>query len=344
MRPSLRHILLTLGFLALAAGMGLVWMSPIPDSQDIKNPVRDKPSSGGRVLDLTRGDPQPADLVFDVSTPPVPSELPNSLQGTHVPGGWQQMDSEGNLVATAELRTLFEYFLSALGEESLEQLVARIQQNLASLPHPARDQARQTLASYLEYKLAVSRLEDSYGGSDYTLTFDEMELRMDEVQQLRRSYLDSATAEAFFRADEAIDEFQLQRMAISQDDELTPDEKTRRIEKAEQGLPEPMRQARQQSRRFEAYQQAQGELADDPAALHQYREAMFGIEAAEKLARVDDEQQDWQRRWSAYRIEADRVEKAGLAAPELEAEIGRLRERYFEGPEQGRAEALDSLQ
>lgn len=343
MRPSLRHTLLSLGLLALAAAMGLVWMSPMSGGQDIKKPARDKPSSGGRVLDLTGLAPEPADLILGASTLPVPSELPNSLQGTNVPGGWQQVDNEGNLVSTAALRAVFEYFLSALGEESLEQLVARIQQSLASLPHPAQDQARQTLASYLEYKLAVSQLEDSYGGSDYTLTLDELALRMDDVQQLRRHHLDSATADAFFRADEAIDEFQLQRMAISQNDELTPDEKASRIDKAEQGLPEPMRQARQQSRRFEAYQQAQGGLADDPAALHRYREKMFGTEAAQKLARVDDEQQDWQRRWSAYRIEAGRVEKAGLAAPEREAEIERLRKRYFEGPEQARAEALDSL-
>jgi hypothetical protein len=120
-------------------------------------------------------------------------------------------------------------------QEVEEQLVARIQQSLASLPHPAQDQARQTLASYLEYKLAVSQLEDSYGGSDYTLTLDELALRMDDVQQLRRHHLDSATADAFFRADEAIDEFQLQRMAISQNDELTPDEKASRMTRPSRG-------------------------------------------------------------------------------------------------------------
>ena len=99
----------------------------------------------------------PSKLVNNTSSVPVPEQLPASLAGTSVPDGWARTDRLGNLIPTPQLRQLFEYFLSALGEESLPQLVARIQRALSVLDEPARAQALVTLGAYLDYKLAGRR-------------------------------------------------------------------------------------------------------------------------------------------------------------------------------------------
>ncbi|WP_166266593.1 lipase secretion chaperone [Marinobacter caseinilyticus] len=343
MRPFLRYTLLLLAVLALAAAMSLVWMEPagnVPSTPASPAASQREDTSAVGLSDAQK----PSDLVFGAKPPTVSPQLPASLSGTTVPTGWRVVDEHGNLIATAELRAMFEYYLSALGEESLPQLIVRIEQALQSLAEPARGQARETLAAYLDYKLAVSELEASYGAMDLELSHDQLVQRMREVQGLRRAYLDGPTVDAFFGADEAVDRFQLARMAINQNQSLSPEQRAERLAQAEAGLPESMRAARQQSRQFEQYQQAQQALADDPAALRRYRESTFGVENAEKLAQVEREQLAWKARWSAYRDDVQSLRAAGLAEPEWRAAIDRLRAQYFDGPERARAEALDSIQ
>ena len=274
----------------------------------------------------------------------LPAGLPASLEGTVLPTGWRQLDGQGNLVPTAELRALFEYYLAALGEESLGQLVARIELALAGLSEPARSQARAILGSYLDYKLAVSELEVREQVNSASFDPAELSRRLQAVHDLRRNMMDSRTAEAFFASDEALDRFQIERLQIGRNDDLSPSEKQAEIARAEATLPAPLREARAETAKFQEYQRMRPELSGNPEALQRYREEKFGPEAARKLAEVEASQETWNRRWQAYRADVARIEAAGLAAPEREAAINRLREQHFTGPEKVRAEALDSLE
>lgn len=272
----------------------------------------------------------------------VADTLPASLQGTAIPTGWDRVDATGSLIPTPHLRQLFEYYLSALGEEPLPTLVARIEQQLQQLPEPARSEALGILGNYLDYKLALGDLEASYGDAG-ALGPEEMQRRMEEIRALRRTWLDADTAEAFFASEEAIDRFQISQRRIAADPTLSDDQRAQALARAEQALPEPLRRARADTRQFVDYQQAKQELADDPQALADWREARFGTEAAQRLAAVDARQRDWERRWQAYREARSELEGAGLAGPERAAAIEDLRERHFTGSERVRAEALDSL-
>lgn len=284
----------------------------------------------------------PSDLVGQSRTVEVPERLPSSLAGTSVPGGWAQVDAAGDLVPTSALRQMFEYYLSALGEESLEQLVARIERTLLALSEPARSQAMDTLGAYLDYKLAVSDLEAGYG-SPSQLEAAEMRRRMDEIQALRRTWLDSATADAFFARDEAIDRFQVEKLRISQDETLSEAQRQQALEQAEAALPEPLRKARRETRRFAEYEQARLELADDPEALREWRAKAFGAETAQRLEALEQEQANWDRRWQAYSDERAALLSSGLAGPELQEAIDRLRRQHFTEVERVRAQALDSI-
>ncbi|AXS85264.1 MULTISPECIES: lipase secretion chaperone [Marinobacter] len=316
------------------------------DSQETTPPANSFNQGGQTVVvaeqGASGGQNAPSKLVGGSSAVTVPETLPASLAGTSVPGGWARTDRLGNLIPTPHLRQMFEYFLSALGEESLHQLVARIESALAALEEPARSQALATLGAYLDYKLAVSELEQAYGDAT-GLGLDETLRRMSEVHALRRTWLDAATAEAFFADDEAVDRFQMEKRQIARDGSLTAEEKAEALRKAESSLPEPLREAREETRQFAEYEQVRQQLAGDPRALQAWRQEVFGAEAADRLAQLEKEQQEWDQRWQVYSVERNRLMSSGLAAQEREEALDRLRARHFNETERIRAEALDSI-
>jgi hypothetical protein len=84
--------------------------------------------------------------------------LPNSLQGTEVDGELE-VDANGHLKITNGVRHVFDYFLSAIGEEPLETILARIRAYIRhKLPNMAAGEAEQLLDNYIAYKrgLAIS--------------------------------------------------------------------------------------------------------------------------------------------------------------------------------------------
>lgn len=283
----------------------------------------------------------PSKLVGNARVP-VPDGLPASLEGTSLPGGWAKTDSNGSLVPTPQLRQLFEYYLAALGEETLPQLVARIEQALARLEEPARSEAMTTLGNYLDYKLALGDLEVTYGNAT-SLDANEMQQRMAEIRALRRTWMDAQTADAFFASDEAVDQFQIEQLRIRTDGSLSDGEREQALERAEQALPAPIREARRETRKFTDYQKARSQFADDPEALRTWREERFGDEAARQLEKVEAEQRAWDNKWQSYSSALRELDDLGLAGPEREAAVDSLRDEYFEGAEKLRAEALDSI-
>lgn len=343
MRGLLRSA--TVAFIVLAAIFAgtVIYLSDKPAmSADPENgaggELRNEPEWSGN---LAENDDAPSKLVGRAGVA-LPDDLPASLEGTSVPGGWAETDSNGSLVPTPQLRQVFEYYLSALGEETLPQLVTRIEQALARLNEPARSEALATLENYLDYKLALGDLETSYGKAA-TLDADQMQQRMAEIRALRRNWMDAPTADAFFASDEAIDQFQVQQLRIRTDESLSETEREQALSRAEEALPLPIREARRETRKFADYQQARTELADDPQALSAWRAERFGEEAGRQLEEAEAEQRAWEDKWQAYSAELAELESLGIAGPEREAAIDSLREDYFEGSEKLRAEALDSI-
>ena len=342
MKATLRVATIALLAVALAFASAVIMFGQDGSSSPQAGAAGAEPgqsSAGG--TDDEGGEATPSSLVGSDSVP-VPDQLPASLEGTSVPGGWARTDSQGSLIPTPQLRQLFEYYLAALGEETLPQLVARIEQALSRLENPARSEALETLGNYLDYKLALGDLEASYGQSA-SPGAGEMQRRMAEIRALRRTWMDAETADAFFETDEAVDRFQAEQLRIRRDELLSAEERQQAIARAEQELPEPVRQARRETRKFTDYQQARVELADDPEALRAWRQERFGTDAARQLEEAEAEQQAWESKWQSYSEELAALDELGLAGPEREAAIDSLRDDYFEGAEKLRAEALDSI-
>ena len=92
---------------------------------------------------------------------PEPSPKPPSLQD--IDHGVQlQVNASGDLIVDEDVKYLFEFYLSAVGEESLEQTLNRVHFALAEqLQPPALDQARSLLKRYIDYKIELlTKIDD----------------------------------------------------------------------------------------------------------------------------------------------------------------------------------------
>lgn len=327
-----------LGWLAVAGGGREV---PLATS-DAETGMRDGPvppaAATTRVRDAAR--PVASSLAVmpgDAGHPPTPA----SLQDTQEDGALQ-VDADGHLVLSADVRRLFDYHLSATGEEPPEVIRARIVAALREkLPPQAAEEAIRLLDDYLAYREATRTLQIPPGTAP-----DDLGSRLEAVRQLRREHLGDAAATAFFGEDEQVDAVALERMKLEQDTSLPQDERERRIAALEEQLPpstraqreEALRPLRQQAEERELL--ATGATAED---LHQYRLSTVGDEATARLEALDRQRAEWRQRLETFRAKREALR---LAEPDMaarEAAVQRLLIDSFTPEERPRVEAADAL-
>lgn len=245
-------------------------------------------------------------------------------------------DDNGQLISDINLRRYFDYFLSSIGELSIEQIRAAIGADALARLSPA-DAARvqAILARYLDYLSASDQLTPS---ADLTG-------RLDQLQALRREILGDELAKAFFGEEEQYTTTVLAEQSILQDSSLSPSERQQALEQIHQELPQAQRQSREnavahhlaieQQRQFEQLQASTQQRFEE-------RSALYGEEAANRLAELDFQRQQWQQRVEQYRQQRQQVLARNLSSGEQNAALNELRQSLFDESEQRRVESLES--
>ncbi len=264
--------------------------------------------------------------------------LPASLAGTEVDAALR-VDASGHLIFGPELRRFFDYYLSARGEESEADLVARIRSDLRSrLPAQAAAEAEALLDHYLHYQ-ELARNLSAEAGSDPAQ-------RLERIRALRREALGPEAADALFGVEEAADQVAVQRRAIEQDSSLTPEEKLARSAALDQQLPAEVKAARDAATEPLRLQQEEDEMRKAGATaedLYQFRKQTSGDEAAERLAALDQQRAEWNQRLTSFETERDQL-RATANSPEAAATAEQqLLEQSFSPTEQLRVRALESM-
>ncbi|MDH0181851.1 lipase secretion chaperone [Stutzerimonas stutzeri] len=309
--------------LAIALGLGFF----IARAESTVTPVAEAPASSP-AANLTAA--RPAQRTATGAAPQVMAKLPASFKGTEVDGQFQ-LDAAGNLIISPELRQLFDYFLSAIGEEPLKQSIERLRRHIAAqLPEPAQAQALAVLNQYLNYKRQLLDLEATYSR---TTDISALRQRLSAVQALRARVLEPAVHQAFFAPDEAYDRFSLERLAIQADSALDSDAKGRAIDQLRAGLPGDLQellvpQLQSELREQTVALQAQGANAQQ---IRQLRQQLVGSEAATRLEALDRQREQWQQRVAVYRQERQRIEATrGLDDVERRSAIEQLEAEQFD--------------
>ncbi len=264
--------------------------------------------------------------------------LPYSLEGTDI-DGYLSIDFEGNLIVTRGVREIFDYFLSATGEEPVETAISRIRSYIIGiLDEPAASQALKILDSYIEYEYHLYELEKENPAPELEMASDtidthELSSILKHRMEIRRRYLGEDVAKAFFGEEEMYDRITLSRLDIIQDHNLTEDEKVAEIDNLDTQFPEEIIQYRKkEERRLEVANMVQSmqEQGASEDAIFNLRTEAFGEEAAERFRQLDNRRAEWRTRVESYKKGInDIMSSQGLTDEEKNVKVGNLRRESF---------------
>ncbi len=284
--------------------------------------------------------PSSAAPVAESSTPQLATPAwPASLRDS-VPDGAVTLDGGGRVIASNDLRRLFDYFLSATGEVDAATIRALLLDHVRSRHGDAvAAEVAAQFDRYVDYLHAAANLGE--------LPNEDLRARFERLQKLRVSMLDAATAEAYFGDEQRYTEYTLDRRDLIADAALDDATRQTRLDALDATLSPEQRNSRreavaaqlvdEQSRQFDA-------LAIDPAQRQHERAALFGDEAARRLAEADAERAAWDARVASYVQARNALQTDPRLTPAQRASaIATLRARGFDANEQRRISSLEAI-
>ncbi len=259
-----------------------------------------------------------------------------SMAGTR-PDGAARQDAAQQLVVDAELGYLFDYYLAGLGERELGAVRAEIERELdRRLALPAARQAKVLLGKYLAYKHALATLEASLPPGKDLLA--GARARREAMLKLRKTYFTEQESAGLFGAADAYDADALARLEVTQDRQLTAQQRAARLAQLDAALTPEQRAQREAPVAIMKVEETVARMRAQGAGdneVYRARAAAFTPEAAARLAELDREQAQWQARIAAYR-----EQRRQIAPGDTEA-LQRLRDAGFSAQEQKRLAAYE---
>ncbi|HEX4869715.1 MAG TPA: lipase secretion chaperone [Moraxellaceae bacterium] len=331
-----KSVLLGVAAVLLSIGAFLYWFAPGDPAAAIDPAMEAAAAAGG----TGSGHVAPDTFVTGIEG------LPGSLQGTEVDGELE-VDAAGHLRITGGIRRLFDYFLSAVGEEPVETIIKRIRAYIRhKLPAGAAAEAERLLDSYIGYKRGLDAIPQAQSGTGQ-VDIEALRRQLQQVQALRSQFFSPEVIAAFFGDEDTYDRYTLERLAVLQDKSLTPAQRAARLAALEQQLPEQMRESIKvinQVQNLEALTQDWKKRGGTPAELRQIRESIVGAEAADRLESLDRENAQWDQRMNSWYAERAAVlANKSLSEQDRQAQLEALRNSRFSEAERARVQSLELM-
>jgi lipase chaperone LimK len=280
--------------------------------------------------------------------------LPDSLKGTTLDNALQ-VDEEGDLLISINIKDLFDYFLSTIAEEDLATILLRIDEYLTHyLEEPALSESKTILAQYIEFKYSLLALEKEMGNDLTQMSQQDkvnggylkfLRKQMDQRNALRVQHFDLAVYETFYAQEQRYDEYTYSKLLVNSDTTLSASERADKITGFQNTLPEDVRQSMQETQiTDELKRRTEKVLADggDQQQVRELRREMFGDEAVQRFDALDRQRAQWKARINTYLSQrADILNSQGLVADELSTQVDALRASLFDEREQIRVRSIE---
>lgn len=247
--------------------------------------------------------------------------------------GKLEQDAEGNLIINRDLRHWIDFYLSAAGEVSLEDLIALMKREISLLDSPAKEQAMDILLSYLDYKTELSGYDEREALTIANMsTVEQVGNRLDWQKRLRREWLPIEAVDQFWQLDELIDDQAYQKLAINSSG-LSDEEKAQQIETLESELPKEITDFRQALTLSKDLMEQEKALIEQGRGdeIAKLRADKVSPEAVKRLEAFDQQQANWRSRVVDYRNQTQQIESMeGVSNTRKQELINEYQESYFD--------------
>lgn len=279
-----------------------------------------------------------------------PVTMVRSLQDTVPDGDLQSMQTASGAtvsgaLAYGELRRLFDYYLSTVGEQSIEAITAQIQSELQRrLPPLQAQKAQRLLGLYIAFKRELVDLEAKPDLSGNAVA--AVRKRLLAMQDLRGRYFTADEVEGMFGFEDAYDMDAIARLEIDQDPSLNAQQKKQRLAALDAAMAPNLRKDREASyvvANLEQQVQALRAKGASDDEIYRLRAQAFDPQAAARLADVDREEAAWKGRIAQYQEQRTRLlqTQANASPSEKQASLAQLQESLFSAAERPRLVAYE---
>lgn len=324
MQVRTRPLVWGLATLALLIGGLVLWQSNSPSAPDLAPPI----------------------ATAAVGTKP----FVRSMLDTVPDGNLQVLqagatDASSGPLAYGELKRLFDYYLSAVGEQSIEGITVHLRGELERrLPPAQAKRAQRLLDLYIAFKRELLVLEGKPELSGNAV--QAIRARMLAMQDLRARYFSAEETQGMFGFDDAYDMDAVARLEVSQNPALNAEQKKQQLAALDTAMSPVLREAREASLVVVRVEQQAQELRAKGASeddIYRMRAKAFDPEAAARLADVDREETIWKARIAQYQEQRSKVLQSNAQASESErqAAVLQLQQSLFSQPELPRLVAYD---
>lgn len=264
-----------------------------------------------------------------------------ALQGTMVDGDLTQ-DANGNLILNMQVRDLFDYFLSVVGEISPEDAIAEIRAYAYShLDDKAAEQAMALLETYLHFKADVAALMEQslppQTQQNESQMLANLRFGLNQISALRVQYFTDASRNAFFADEEAYATFTIDSLSIQQSD-LNTTVKANLLAEAEAKLPEHLRTIRENMHNDIQHSAEQQTLlqAGNEGALYQNLSEEYDPQTVDTVMAEYANDAAFQQRYNAYAQAFSQSDGSETSRQALQAS-------YFATEELNKVATFDSI-
>lgn len=232
-------------------------------------------------------------------------------------------------------KDFFEYSLSSLGEQSLEEIKANVKASESQ--SNSLGISAELFETYLAYKEALSKLEPLEGNS---LSLMELEQLNNAILSMQSEFFTDEQIAQLFDEENRLRQLALDKLAI-QETELDADSQQQMLEENLASQPEYIQQSERNNALVIELNQT-----SEMSAQEKYlaRVDLVGEEGAERLQALDEQRASFNASLNDYfEKRAEIINNDFLGEEEKKTEIAGLREQSFEQNQWRRVEALERI-
>lgn len=277
------------------------------------------------------------------------ANLPQSLADSPPPSALDT-NMQGELIINMKVKRLFEFYLSAMGEETLEECILRIRHALAQqLADDALATGLDLLEGFLQYQNHIGQIKNDFSAryNDQTYNLERIKEMKHTVRDSRSLFLSPEASTAFYKQEDEYDDYMIKKVAIRANRELTAEQKQIEYKRLNSESPTWISQQEQQASLINTVQTQEKALREngvDESAIHELRVESYGELAAQNLATLDENRAQWASRVSHYRLESEQIlSNSSYTQTEKNQLLQDIRQQHFSGTELIRISALDKI-